>query len=135
MAVLYLTEIPVAGKLHKKANFDIRVRFTDGAQAIIEIEFSRKDDFKKRSQFIISSITDDQQIIFLELSKLDSLLTKPVETMTDAQIIYEMDQRQAEYSAINRALKEAAKKFKRAGVSFDVIAESTDIPLEEILAL
>ena len=127
------TEIPVDSKQYKKSRFDIRVRFQNGEQGIIEIEWGRKDNFKKRSQLIISKayssqdisgktyddlkrcylicivdytlfegdneyfrdamfrdakgtpITDDQTIIFLELSKLDGLLTKPVEELTDIE--------------------------------------------------
>jgi len=123
-------ELPVDSKNYKKARFDIRVRFQNGEQGIIEIEWSKKDNFKKRTQFIISKaysdqdisgktyndlkrcylicivdytlfenddnyfrdamfrdakgnpITDDQVIIYLELSKIEHLLTKPVEKLT-----------------------------------------------------
>ena len=123
-------EPPVDSKTYKKSRFDIRTRFQNGEQGIIEIEWGRKDNFKKRSQFIISKaysnqdisgktydelkrcylicildhtlfpedeeyfrdgmfrdakgnpITDDQIIIFLELSKTEKLLTKPVEELT-----------------------------------------------------
>ena len=136
-AILDLTvinpEIPVDNKQHKKSRFDIRVRFQNGGQGIIEIEWGKKDNFKKRGQFIISkayssqdisnktyddlkrcylicivdytlfegdneyfrdgmfrdakgrAITDDQTIIFLELSKLEDLLAKPVDTLTDIE--------------------------------------------------
>ena len=125
----------VTSQKHKKTVFDVRVEFSDGSQAIIEIEFRRKDNFKKRSQFIISQsyanqdisgktydalekrylicivnytlfdyvedddfhhvhmyrdekgrpLTDDQTIIFFELSKLDELLEKPVGKLTSAE--------------------------------------------------
>ena len=109
------------------------MKFQNGEQGIIEIEWGKKDNFKKRGQFIISKayssqdisnktyddlkrcylicivdytlfeddneyfrdamfrdamgrpITDDQTIIFLELSKLEDLLTKPVEELTDIE--------------------------------------------------
>ena len=56
-------EIPVDGKHHKKSKFDIRVRFQNGEQGIIEVEWGKKkDDFKKRSQFIISKAYASQDI-------------------------------------------------------------------------
>ena len=120
-------------KKHKKSVFDVRVEFRDGSEAIIEIEFRKKDNFKKRSQFLISRsyssqdlvgktyddlnkryivcvlnytlldddeedddfyreykwrdakgrpLTDDQTIIFVELTKVDTLLEKPVDKLT-----------------------------------------------------
>jgi len=125
--------IPVDNIKNKKPVFDIRVRFANGEQAIVEMEFHKKDDFKRRSQFIISRayssqdisgktfadlkkcylicimnyplfktdnkyyrdimfrdengvpLTDDEVIIFLELSKIESLLEKPVEKLTDIE--------------------------------------------------
>lgn len=126
--------IPVDNKKKKKPIFDIRVRFANGEQAIIEMEFYKKDDFKRRSQFIISRayssqdisgksfaelkkcylicimnysvfeddteyyrnimfrdehgtpLTDDENIIFLELSKIDHLIEKPVDALTDIEM-------------------------------------------------
>ena len=123
----------VDSKKHKKSVFDVRVEFRDGSEAIIEIEFRKKDNFKKRSQFLVSRsyssqnlvgktyddlnkryiicvlnytlfdddeegegfyreymwrdtkgrlLTDDQSIIFLELTKLDGLLEKPIDKLT-----------------------------------------------------
>ena len=122
----------VENKNQKKSVFDVLVEFRDGSEAIIEIEFRKKDNFKKRSQFLISKsyasqdingktydalnkryiicvlnytlfdndedddfyreymyrdrkgrpLTDDQTIIFVELTKLDYLLKKPVEQLT-----------------------------------------------------
>ena len=123
----------VDSKKHKKSVFDVRVEFRDGSEAIIEIEFRKKDNFKKRSQFLISRsyssqnlagktyddlnkryivcvlnytllddaegdddfyreykwrdakgrpLTDDQTIIFVELTKVDTLLEKPVDKLT-----------------------------------------------------
>ena len=117
----------------KKSVFDVRVEFRDGSEAILEIEFRKKDNFKKRSQFLISRsyssqdlvgktyddlnkryiicvlnytlldddeedddfyreykwrdtkgrlLTDDQTIIFVELTKVDGLLEKPVDKLT-----------------------------------------------------
>ena len=126
-------ELTVDSVTHKKARFDIRARLQNGEQIIIEIEFSKKDNFKKRSQFIISKayssqdisgksysdlkrcylvcvvdftlfdeddaymrdgmfrdakgspITDDQTIVFLELTKVAGLLKKPVDELTDLE--------------------------------------------------
>lgn len=131
--VIINTEIPVDSKNYKKSKFDIRVKLENGEQAIVEIEFNKKDNFKKRSQFIISKayssqeisgktygdlkrcylicivdfilfddekdyyrdgmfrdakgnpITDDQIIIFLELTKIYDLLNKPVEELTNLE--------------------------------------------------
>jgi predicted transposase/invertase (TIGR01784 family) len=127
------TELPVDNIHFKKTRFDIRVRFQNGEQGIIEIEWAKKDNFKKRSQFIISKaysdqdingktyndlkrcyliciidytlfegddeyfrdgmfrdakgnpITNDQIIIFLELSKIGKLLEKPVAELSDIE--------------------------------------------------
>ena len=127
------SELPVDSKNYKKSRFDIRARFQNDEQGIIEIEWGKKDNFKKRSQLIISKaysdqdisnktyndlkrcylicivdhilfegdeeyfrdgmfrdakgspITDDQIIIFLELSKIRKLLDKPVSELTDIE--------------------------------------------------
>jgi predicted transposase/invertase (TIGR01784 family) len=127
-------EIPVEDKRQKKSVFDIRVMFKNGEQAVVEMEFSLKDDFKKRSQFLISKtyasqplsgemyrelkkcyiicitnftlfpkkevyfdnylfrdkhgepLTDDQTIIFIELSKIDGLLDVPVDNLSDVDM-------------------------------------------------
>jgi len=127
------SELPVDSKNYKKSRFDIRARFQNGEQGIIEVEWGKKDNFKKRSQLIISKayseqdisnktyndlkrcylicivdhtlfegdeeyfrdgmfrdangnpITDDQIIIFLELSKIGKLLDKPVAELTDIE--------------------------------------------------
>ena len=47
---------------HKKSIFDVRVEFLDGTESIIEIEFRKKDDFKRRSQFLISRSYASQDI-------------------------------------------------------------------------
>ena len=118
---------------YKKSRFDIRVRFQNGEQGIIEIEWGKKDNFKKRAQLIISKaytsqdisgksyddlkrcylicivdytlfeddkkyfrdamfrdakgtpLTDDQVIIFLELTKIKALLKKRVEDLTEIE--------------------------------------------------
>ena len=127
------TELPVDSKNYKKSRFDIRARFQSGEQGIIEVEWGKKDNLKKRSQLIISKaysdqdisnktyndlkrcylicivdhtlfegdeeyfrdgmfrdakgnpITDDQIIIFFELSKIGKLLDKPVDKLTDIE--------------------------------------------------
>jgi predicted transposase/invertase (TIGR01784 family) len=127
-------EIPVEDKRQKKSVFDIRVVFKNGEQAVVEMEFSPKDDFKKRSQYLISKayasqplsgamyrdlkkryiicitnftlfphkaiyfdnylfrdkqgepLTDDQTIIFIELSKIDGLLDVPVDNLNDVDM-------------------------------------------------
>jgi predicted transposase/invertase (TIGR01784 family) len=127
-------EIPVDDKRQKKSVFDIRVVFKNGEQAIVEMEFSPKDDFKKRSLYLISKayasqplsggmyrdlkkryivcvnnftlfpnkeiyfddylfrdkqgvpLTDDQTIIFIELSKIDGLLDVPVDDLSDVDM-------------------------------------------------
>jgi len=125
--------IPVDNKKKKKSVFDIRVRFKNGQQAIVEMEFHKKDDFKRRSQFLVSRayssqdisgntyadlkkcylicimnyplfdddryyrdimfrdehgtpLTDDEVIIFLELSKIKKLLNKPVDELSDIEM-------------------------------------------------
>ena len=126
-------KISVDSADHKKSRFDIRARLENHEQAIIEVEFSKKDNFKKRSQFIISKayssqsisgkayaelkrcylvcvvdftlfdednyyfrdgmfrdakgnpITNDQTIVFLELTKTTELLKKPIPELTDLE--------------------------------------------------
>jgi len=127
-------EIPVDDKRQKRSVFDIRVKFKNDEQAIIEMQFSARDDFRKRSQFLISkayasqelsgemyralkkrylvcvtnftlfpneevfvddymfrnsrgvALTDDQNITFIELSKIDGLLDKPTDDLTDIEM-------------------------------------------------
>jgi predicted transposase/invertase (TIGR01784 family) len=55
-------EIPVEEERHKKAVFDIRIRFSDGRQAIVEMQVSGDKSFKKRAQFIISKAYSSQEI-------------------------------------------------------------------------
>ena len=55
-------EISVDAKTHKKAVFDIRVKFGDGRQAIVEMQLSGAESFKKRAQFIISKSYSSQEI-------------------------------------------------------------------------
>jgi predicted transposase/invertase (TIGR01784 family) len=124
-------EIPVEDKRQKKSVFDIRVLIKNGEQAVVEMEFSPKDDFKRRSQFLVSKayasqrlsggmyrdlkkcyiicitnftlfpmkeiyvddylfrdkngvpLTEDQTIIFIELSKIDGLLNIPIDELSD----------------------------------------------------
>lgn len=127
------TEVPVDDIKYKKSIFDIRAKFSTGEQAIIEVEFRNRGNFKKRGQFLISKayssqslsgktyadlkkccfigilgftlfpdsedyyhnymyrnihgvpLTDDHNIIFVELTKIAGLLKKPVEELTDAE--------------------------------------------------
>jgi predicted transposase/invertase (TIGR01784 family) len=126
-------EIPVDVAASKKAVFDIRVKFNDGEQAIVEMQLNSHPDFKKRAQLLISKayasqpiagldfgalrkcylicvtnfkpllnkqdfasdyrfrdrqgndLTDDETIVFVELPKVDGILDKPVEEMTDLE--------------------------------------------------
>ncbi|MDR1701491.1 MAG: Rpn family recombination-promoting nuclease/putative transposase [Sporomusaceae bacterium] len=55
-------QIPVDVKKRKKSIFDIRIRFNDGEQAIVEMQLNKSYDFKKRSQFIISKSYTSQPI-------------------------------------------------------------------------
>jgi predicted transposase/invertase (TIGR01784 family) len=55
-------EIPVDDKRQKKSVFDIRVTFKNGEQAVVEMQFSPKGDFKKRSQFLISKAYASQPL-------------------------------------------------------------------------
>jgi predicted transposase/invertase (TIGR01784 family) len=227
-------ELPVDNNKFKKSRFDIRVRFQNGEQGIIEIEWGKKDNFKKRSQFIISKayssqdisnktyedlkrcyliciidhplfkeddeyfrdgmfrdskgnpITDDQIIIFLELSKIEKLLSKPVEELTDiecwllffryitdkskrvylnkvlekeegvnmaaqilqtiskeererleyeSQLIDELDRRSAERSAERKMQFSIAKNLKLINLPYEVIAKTTGISVDELMAL
>jgi predicted transposase/invertase (TIGR01784 family) len=64
--------IPVDDKRQKKSVFDIRVTFKNGEHAIVEMEKSPKDDFKKRSQFLISKAYAAQPLsggMYRELKK------------------------------------------------------------------
>jgi len=126
------SEIPVDYREYKKSVFDVRATFKKGEQGIIEMQVGRNDDFKKRSQFLISKayssqelsgfgyinlkrcylicitnftlfnddgyhsdfmfrdedgvpLNDDLTIVFIELSKLEALLSKPTEDLTDAE--------------------------------------------------
>jgi len=56
------SELPVDSNNYKKARFDIRARFQNGEQGIIEVEWGKKDNFKKRSRLIISKAYSDQDI-------------------------------------------------------------------------
>jgi len=55
-------EIPVDVGVRKKSVFDIRVKFEDGRQAIVEMQISGGKSFKKRAQFIISKAYSSQEI-------------------------------------------------------------------------
>ena len=127
-------EIPVDTLESKKSRFDIRVKFKNGEQAIVEMQLSDKGDFKKRSQYIISKayssqeiagrnykalkkcylicitnfavlksktefvndyryrdregndLTADETIIFLELPKIEKIINKPIEKMTNLEM-------------------------------------------------
>jgi len=153
-------ELPVDSGSHKKSKFDVRSRFQNGEQGIIEVEWGKKinDDFKKRAQFIVSKayssqdisgktyrdlkrcylicivdhtlfegdteyfrdgmfrdangnpITDDQTIIFLELTKIRHLLKKPVEELTDIEcwllfFKYAADKSKAKRKKLNEIMK------------------------------
>jgi len=128
--IVISSEIPVDYREYKKAIFDVRVTIKNGEQAIVEMQVERNDDFRKRSQFIISKaystqeisgyaysnlkkcylvcvtnftlfdnadnfsdymfrnrkgepLNDDMTIVFLELSKIEQLLSKSVDKLTD----------------------------------------------------
>ncbi|MDR1531741.1 MAG: Rpn family recombination-promoting nuclease/putative transposase [Clostridiales bacterium] len=68
--VIVNASIPVdRGKL-KKPIFDIRVKFKNGEQAIIEMQLSGGYSFRKRSQFIISRAYSSQELSGAEYSAL-----------------------------------------------------------------
>lgn len=127
-------EIPVDIVKRKKSIFDVRVKFNDGEQAIIEMQISNVDNFKKRSQFIISKayvsqeiagldyntlkkcylicitnfvllnssqelvndyryrdkagkdLSEDETIIFIELPKIDKIIHKPINEMSNLEM-------------------------------------------------
>jgi len=64
------SQIPVDVLKRKKSIFDVRVKFNDGEQAIIEMQLSDIHDFKKRSQFIISKAYTSQEIAGLNYNAL-----------------------------------------------------------------
>jgi predicted transposase/invertase (TIGR01784 family) len=86
-------EIPVDIGTRKKAIFDIRVKFNDGLQAIVEMQISGGKSFKKRSQFVISKAYSSQEISGEKYSALQkcyliciinfTLLEEPVGLVTD----------------------------------------------------
>ena len=126
-------QIPVDRGTEKKSIFDIRAKYNNGRQAIIEMQKAETPDFKNRSQHIISKayasqeisgfdynkleksyliaitdfdiiketneylkdyrfrdrqgneLTDSQTIVFLDLSKIESILKKPVDEMTNVE--------------------------------------------------
>jgi predicted transposase/invertase (TIGR01784 family) len=55
-------QIPVDIAARKKSIFDVRVKFNDGEQAIIEMQINSEVDFKKRTHFIISKAYASQPI-------------------------------------------------------------------------
>jgi predicted transposase/invertase (TIGR01784 family) len=61
---------PVDVLNQKKSIFDIRAKFNNGEQAIIEMQISGESDFKKRSQFIISKAYTSQPIAGLDYNAL-----------------------------------------------------------------
>jgi predicted transposase/invertase (TIGR01784 family) len=72
--IIYLTvinpQIPVDVEKRKKTIFDIRAKFNDGEQAIIEMQLNKGYGFKKRSQFIISKTYASQPIAGLNYDAL-----------------------------------------------------------------
>ena len=68
--VIINQEIPVDAKKHKKTVFDIRVKFNNGQQAVVEMQLSGAASFKKRAQFIISKAYSSQEISGEEYDKL-----------------------------------------------------------------
>jgi len=126
-------QIPVNRGTEKKSIFDIRAKYNNGRQAVIEMQKNITPDFRKRSQHIISKayvsqeisgsdfntlekcyliaitdfdiiketdeyikdyrfrdrqgndLTDGQTIVFLDLSKIESVLDKPVDEMTNVE--------------------------------------------------
>lgn len=127
-------QIPVDKGTQKKSIFDIRAKYDNGKQCIIEMQKNPTPDFKKRSQHIISKayasqeisgsdfnklekcylicitdfdmiketndyisdyryrdrkgndLTDDETIIFLDLSKIASVLEKNIDEMTSVEM-------------------------------------------------
>jgi predicted transposase/invertase (TIGR01784 family) len=126
-------QIPVDKGTEKKSIFDIRAKYNNGRQAVIEMQKEATPGFKKRSQHIISrtygsqeisgsdydklekcyvicitnfnvikkttdyikdyrfrdrqgnDLTDDETIVFLDLSKIEKVLTKPVDEITNVE--------------------------------------------------
>ena len=126
-------QIPVDRGAEKKSIFDIRAKYNNGRQAVIEMQKDPTPGFSKRSQHIISKtyaaqeisgldydklekcylicitnfgiikeageyikdyryrdrqgkdLTDGQTIVFLDLSKIDGVLKKKVEEMTNVE--------------------------------------------------
>ena len=126
-------QIPVERGTEKKSIFDIRAKYNNGRQAIIEMQKNITSDFRKRSQHIISKayvsqeisgsdyntlekcylicitdfdiiketdeyikdyrfrdrqgndLTDDKTIVFLDLSKIESVLGKSIDDMTNVE--------------------------------------------------
>ncbi len=63
-------DIPVDIQTRKKSIFDIRARYNNGQQAIIEMQINNNYDFTKRSQFIISKAYASQDIAGLDYNAL-----------------------------------------------------------------
>ena len=126
-------QIPVDRGKEKKSVFDIRARYNNGRQAIIEMQKDPAPGFKKRAQHIISKaygrqeisgsgydsleknylicitcfdvikesgeyikdyrfrdrqgvdLSDDNTIVFLDLTKIDKVLDKQVDKMTNVE--------------------------------------------------
>jgi hypothetical protein len=126
-------QIPVDRGAQKKSIFDIRAKYDNGRQIVIEMQKEATPGFRKRSQHIVSrtygsqeisgedydklekcyvicitnfnvirettdyikdyrfrdrqgnDLTDDETIVFLDLSKIEDVLTKPVEEMTNVE--------------------------------------------------
>ena len=66
-------EIAVARGGEKKSIFDIRAKYNNGRQAIIEMQKAETSDFKRRSQHIISKAYASQEISGFSYNKLEKV--------------------------------------------------------------
>jgi predicted transposase/invertase (TIGR01784 family) len=66
-------EIAVARGVEKKSIFDIRAKYNNGRQAIIEMQKAETSDFKRRSQHIISKAYASQEISGFSYNKLEKV--------------------------------------------------------------
>jgi predicted transposase/invertase (TIGR01784 family) len=171
--------MPTDTKKRKKAVFDVRTVFNDGEQAIVEMQFFDKHDFKKRSQFVISkayvnqdisgqnynalkkcyliaivnfnlfddkdiyasefrfrdkkgvNLTDDETILFLELTKINKLLKKPVEELTDLELWLIFFKYAANHKRREK-LNEIIKKKEGIAVALSLLTEISSSVEERI---
>jgi len=64
-------QIPVDKGTQKKSIFDIRAKYNNGRQAVIEMQKELTPDFRKRSQHIISKAYASQEISGMDYSVLE----------------------------------------------------------------